>query len=160
MKLADLIDPEHVVADLRVTDKSHLLRELSARAAATLSLDQHTILEALWGREELGSTGLGKGFALPHARLPGLLKFFAFFVRLVRPIDFDSVDGRPVDLVVLLLMPANAAEQHLAALAAISRPLRDQAFVQGSRQAEGGGSVAPIVEKRLTARWPFNAEED
>ncbi len=145
MKLADLIGPEHVIAGLRVADKSQLLRELAGQAAAAVSLDPQMILNAIQSREELGSTGLGKGFALPHARLEGLAAFFALFVRLARPIEFDAIDGRPVDLVVLLLMPASASNQHLAALAAISRPLRDQAFVQRLREAEGAETLQRLL---------------
>jgi len=100
-----------------------------------VSLNQNVIFDALLARENLGSTGLGKGFALPHARLDALPRFFAIFVRLARPIDFAAIDGQPVDLVILLLTPANAGNQHLTTLAALSRPLRDAGFVQRLRQA-------------------------
>jgi PTS system nitrogen regulatory IIA component len=100
-----------------------------------LGLDQRSILGALQARENLGSTGLGKGFALPHARLAALSAPFALFVRLGRPIDFASIDELPVDLVILLLTPANGGNEHLATLAALSRPLRDEAFVRRVRQA-------------------------
>ena len=92
-------------------------------------------IDALQARENLGSTGLGKGFALPHSRLDALREPFALFVRLARPIDFDSIDDRPVDLVVLLLTPANGGSQHLATLAALARPLRDDDLVRRLRQA-------------------------
>ncbi len=104
------------------------------------------ILDALQAREVLGSTGLGKGFALPHARLDALSKFFALFVRLARPIDFAAIDGRPVDLVILLLTPANAGSQHLATLAALSRPLRDEAFVQRLRRAPDAAGVHVLLD--------------
>ena len=141
MPIGELIGVSNVIVGLRVGDKTQLLRELARRAALALSLDQRLILDALQAREDLGSTGLGKGFALPHARLDALSQFFALFVRLARPIDFAAIDDRPVDLVILLLTPANAGNQHLATLAALSRPLRDEAFVRRLRQAPGAAAV-------------------
>ena len=132
--VGELIAANHVIVGLRVADKAQLLQELARRAGAALSLDQRVILDALQARENLGSTGLGKGFALPHARLDVLTRSFALFVRLVRSIDFASIDGLPVDLAILLLTPANAGNQHLATLAALSRPLRSEVFVRRLRQ--------------------------
>jgi nitrogen PTS system EIIA component len=143
--IAELIGPDHVIAGLRVADKAQLLRELARRAAALLGRDRQTVLKALQAREELGSTGLGKGFALPHARLDGLEHFFALFVRLGRPIDFAAIDDQPVDLVILLLIPPNAGSQHLATLAALSRPLRDETFVQRLRAAADARSLHALL---------------
>ena len=145
MPLGELIGANHVIVDLRVADKAQLLQELARRAGAALSLDQRIILDALQARENLGSTGLGKGFALPHARLDGLSRFFALFVRLAKPIDFASIDGLPVDLVILLLTPANASNQHLATLAALSRPLRDATFVQRLRKAPDADALHRLL---------------
>jgi len=97
--------------------------------------------------EDLGSTGLGKGFALPHARIDGLPKFFGLFARLARAIDYDAIDGNPVDLVFLLLMPANAGNEHVAALAAVSRRFRDAEAASRLRKAD-----AATVLAMLTAR--------
>jgi nitrogen PTS system EIIA component len=145
MGIADIIGPNHVIVGLRVADKVQLLRELARRAASALSLDQRIIFDALQAREALGSTGLGKGFALPHARLDTLSEFFALFVRLARPIDFSAIDDRPVDLVIMLLTPADAGNKHLATLAALSRPLRDAAFVQRLRQASDAEAVHALL---------------
>lgn len=145
MPIADLIGPNHVVEGLRVADKAQLLAELARRAAAELSLDQQAILRALLAREQLGSTGLGKGFALPHARMNGLAKFFALFVRLHRPIEYEAIDGKPVDLVILLLTPEAASAQHLAMLAALSRPLRDEAFVLQLRRAPSAAAMYKLL---------------
>ena len=145
MTIGELIDANHVVVDLRVADKAQLLQELARRAAAALTLDQRVILDALKARENLGSTGLGKGFALPHARLDALPRFFALFVRLARPIDFASIDGQPVDLAILLLTPANAGNQHLATLATLSRPLRNEAFMQRLRQAPDAAALHKLL---------------
>ena len=145
MKIKDVIGPEQVEVGLRVSDKAQLLRELSRRAAAAVSIDQSVIHDALLARENLGSTGLGKGFALPHARLDTLPRFFALFVRLARPIDFAAIDGQPVDLIILLLTPANAGNQHLATLAALSRPLRDAEFVQRLRRAADTATIYTLL---------------
>src|SRR5215471_4522055 len=122
MTIGELIGVDHVILGLHVADKAQLLQELARKAGTELSLDQRVIHAALLARESLGSTGLGKGFALPHARLDVLPHLYALFVRLVRPISFASIDGLPVDLVILLLTPANAGNQHLTTLAALSRP--------------------------------------
>src|ERR1700726_1163198 len=126
MKISDLVDRDNIVLDLRAPDKAQVLRELSRRAGSALSIGQDVILSALQAREALGSTGLGRGFALPHARLDQLNEFFALFARLARPVDFASIDDKPIDLVILLLIPAKAGKEHLATLAALARPLRDQ----------------------------------
>jgi nitrogen PTS system EIIA component len=145
MSIGDLIGPDQVVVGLRVPDKAQLLAELSRRAAAALSLPPPALLQALQAREQLGSTGLGRGFALPHARLAQLPRIYALLARLARPIDYDAVDEKPVDLVVLLLTPEAAANQHLATLAALSRPFRDEAFVQQIRKAPDAAAVHGVL---------------
>jgi nitrogen PTS system EIIA component len=145
MPIGDLIGPSQVVLGLRVADKAQLLAELARRAATAVSLDQGAILRALQAREQLGSTGLGKGFALPHARLEGLSKFYVLCVRLQRPIEYEAIDGKPVDLVILLLTPEAASAQHLATLATLSRPLRDEAFVQRLRRASDAVTVHKLL---------------
>ena len=126
MNIADLIAPDRVVVPLRVSDKAQLLHELSHRAARLLAIDPQVILDALQTREALGSTGVGQGIALPHARIPGLPQTFGLFARLERPIDFDAIDEQPADLVFLLLMPDRAGNENIAALAAVARRLRDR----------------------------------
>lgn len=124
MDITALIEPKQVIR-LRATSKPQLLQELAQRAAKSLGIDAQAILDALTTREGLGSTGVGHGVAIPHARVSGLARFFSLFARLENSIDFEAVDGRPVDLVFLLLIPANADKEHLAALACVSRRLRD-----------------------------------
>ena len=141
MDLASLVDPRRVVFGVRANNKEQLLLDLASRAAASLNLDPKAIFNALRAREELGSTGLGEGFALPHARIEELDRFFGMFARLKRPVHFDSVDAKPVDLVFLLLSPATAQGEHLAALAAVSRHLRDKEFAARLR---GASSVAAL----------------
>jgi len=124
VEITDLLTPDRVIVGLQARSKSHVLAELARRAAAATGLPQQQIVDSLQARENLGSTGVGGGIAIPHAQIAGLERFFGLFVRLSRPIDYDAVDGQPVDLVFLLLIPANAKE-HLQALAAVSRRLRD-----------------------------------
>ncbi|MGH7100959.1 MAG: PTS sugar transporter subunit IIA [Acetobacteraceae bacterium] len=130
MTLSELLAPERVVADLVVLDKRALLVELGRRAGALLRVPGETITAALQNREEMGSTGLGQGFALPHARIKGLNWFFGMFVRLARPIAFDAIDEQPVSLVFLLLSPEEAGGEHLTALATISRRMSDPSVVR------------------------------
>jgi PTS system nitrogen regulatory IIA component len=145
MDLADLIEPNRVVFAARATNKQQLLQDLASRAAALLNLNAQTIYDALQVREELGSTGLGNGFALPHARIEGLNRLFGMFARLNRPVHFDSIDGKPVDLVFLLLIPPTAGSEHLAALAAVSRHLRDQEFAAKLRKSANATALCKLL---------------
>lgn len=145
MDLAELIAPSNIIFGVRASNKEQLLRELAARAATLLHLEPIVIFEALQAREQLGSTGLGDGFALPHARIEGLEKFFGMFVRLNRPLPFDSVDDKPVDLVFLLLIPMTAQSEHLAALATICRHMRDKEFATKLRKAASASALCALL---------------
>lgn len=125
MNLADLIAPEGVVAALKVKNKKQALQEMARKAAELTGLDQGAVFQALFQREQLASTGYGRGVAIPHGRLPGLKRVIALFARLEDPIPFDAVDGEPVDLLFVLLAPEHAGADHLKALARISRLVRD-----------------------------------
>ena len=114
------------VATIRADGKQAILRELAARFAAVYQLDQATVLAGLEDREKLGSTGFGRGVAIPHARVPDLGRPVAVFLRLESPVIFDAADAMPVDLVFGLLSPEQAGTAHLHALAAISRTMRDE----------------------------------
>jgi PTS system nitrogen regulatory IIA component len=145
MDLAELIEPDQVVYAARASNKRQLLQDLASRAATLMNLDAQVIFDALQAREELGSTGLGNGFALPHARIEGLDRLFSMLTRLNRPIHFDSIDGNPVDLVFLLLIPPAASNDHLAALACISRYLRDKEFAARLRNAPSAVSLCSLL---------------
>jgi PTS system nitrogen regulatory IIA component len=137
MDVADFITADRIALDVRVRDKARLLRELATRVAPSAGgTTADAILTALRSREQLGSTGLGKGFALPHARIEGLTDFIGSFTRLSRPIDYDAIDGAPVDLVFLLLMPEEAGASQVAALAAVSRTFRDADTIARLRGAD------------------------
>ena len=133
--VADLIKPEHVVFKLKAGTKASVLQQLAQRAATALHVDAQVLVELLSAREGLGSTGLGHGIAVPHTIVKGLPTFFAILARLEKPIDFAAIDSLPVDIVVLLLSPENAAKGHLTALAAITRRLRDANVVNALHTA-------------------------
>lgn len=141
LKLSDVIERHHVVPGLHASDKVSLLTELARRAALALKADEAEIAAALLAREHLGSTGVGHGVAIPHARVERLTKPFGLFARIEPPIPFDAIDSRPVDLVFLLLTPAQGAAGHLAVLAAISRRLRDPETAAAIRAAANGGGI-------------------
>jgi nitrogen PTS system EIIA component len=145
MDLASLVDPSRVVFGARANNKEQLLLDLASRAAASLNLDPKAIFNALRARDELGSTGLGEGFALPHARIEGLDRLFGMFTRLNRPVHFDAIDAKPVDLVFLLLIPPAAGSEHLAALASISRYLRDKEFAAKLRKAPSASALCSLL---------------
>ncbi len=134
LTLDTLIPPGHVFDRIRAADKSALLTLLARAAAEKLGLAPAEVAAALAAREALGSTGTGGGIAVPHARINALTAPSGFFARLDRPVAFDAVDGRPVDLVFLLLSPAADAE-HLRALAAVSRRLRTPGVAEAMRAA-------------------------
>ena len=136
MTITDLISPQNVLIGLRAPDKISALRTLSSKAAAATGLDPEAILTALQKREALGSTGLGRGFAVPHARLAGLERFFCLFARLTKAIDFAAIDEKPVDLICLLLIPERPGNDHVAALSAIARQMRPDPTLADMRKAK------------------------
>src|SRR5271169_3936501 len=140
MDIKDFLSPADAQVDVRVSDKARLLQELADRAANTLSLPVDRILSELLKREKLGSTGIGGGIAIPHARISGLKKPFGILVRLKHPMDFDAIDVQPVDLLFLLLLPVSSDKEQLNALASVARNLRDSDCVRNlrrSRDSEG-----------------------
>ena len=125
MPLTDLVAPNAILPALKVNNKKQVLKELAARAAVLCGQNERSIFDILMQREKLGSTAVGNGIAIPHGKLPGLNRLFGLFARLERPIDFEALDGLPVDLIFLLVAPESAGADHLKALAMIARVLRD-----------------------------------
>lgn len=139
MEISDLIGVESIVANLRVTSKKQVLQELAKRAAEVTGEHERAIFDVLMERERLGTTGVGNGIAIPHGKLATLDRLFGLFARLETPVDFQSIDERPVDLVFVLLAPESAGADHLKALARVSRLLRDGSVcekLRGSNDAE------------------------
>ena len=124
MKISDLLSPTDVMIDVRTSNKGLLLQEFAAKAADSLGLHVDQISSCLLKREELGSTGIGRGVAIPHARLPDLQRPYGLLAKLKQGIEFDAIDGHAVDIVFVLLLPAGAENLQLAALALVARTLR------------------------------------
>jgi len=134
MKISNFLSADNVLIGTS-NDKKKLLSELARKAAALVDVSPDRVLAELLKREELGSTGMGGGVALPHARFEQVRKPLGILVRLRKPLDFDAVDGEPVDIVFLLLLPEGApAGDQLGALAAIARRLRNPATAQALRR--------------------------
>ncbi len=125
MDLSDLVNPSAVVAALKATSKKQALQEVAARASALTGLDSRVIFEKLIERERLGTTGVGLGIAIPHGKFAELDRVYGLFTRLETPVDFDSLDDQPVDLIFTLLAPEEAGAEHLKALARVSRLMRN-----------------------------------
>jgi PTS system nitrogen regulatory IIA component len=124
MKISDLLLPTDVMIDVRASNKRLLLQEFAAKAAVNLGLRVDQVAPHLLKREELGSTGMGAGIAIPHARLPDLQRPHGLLARLKPPIEFDAIDGQAVDIAFVLLLPAAVENAQLSALALVARKLR------------------------------------
>jgi PTS system nitrogen regulatory IIA component len=145
MLLTDLVVPQAIVPALRVNTKKQALQELAARAAAMTGRSEREVLEVLTQRERLGSTGIGSGIAIPHGKLATLDRLFGLFARLERPIDFEALDGQPVDLMFLLLAPEAAGADHLKALAQVARLLRDPKVAMKLRESRDGEALYAVL---------------
>lgn len=151
MQISDFLQPKNIELGLSAPSKECLLQTLAARAAQALEVEQATILTALVNREKLGSTGMGRGIAIPHATLYGVSKPFGFLARLVKPIDFDAVDETPVDIVFLLLGPASSPSTALGALSCMAKALRDDEILQYVRSSDDAGALYSRIVGRLSA---------
>lgn len=143
--MIEILTPESVLPALRATSKKQALQEMSAQAARLTGLDERTILGTLLDRERLGSTGVGRGVAIPHGRLAGLDRIHGVFARAERPVDFDAIDDQPVDLIFLLLAPEGAGADHLKALARIARLLRDQDVAKKLRASRDAQAIYSVL---------------
>jgi nitrogen PTS system EIIA component len=135
MDLEDICQIADTVIDLSVQSKRALLHDLARRAAPVLKVDDDILFSALAKREELGSTGVGNGVAIPHVRLEQVKRPFGILARLQHPIPFEAIDGQPVDLVCLLLLPKENGQTQLNTLAAVARRLRSQEVLEQLRRA-------------------------
>lgn len=151
MEIFQLLSPDGVIAHLKANSKKQALQELSARAAKITGQHERAIFDTLLERERLGTTGVGNGIAIPHGRLPGLDKLYGLFARVERPIDFDSIDEMPVDLIFLLLAPESAGADHLKALARVSRLLRDKGVCEKLRGAESADAIYALLTDSPTS---------
>jgi PTS system nitrogen regulatory IIA component len=153
VEIADLLTgPDADLASVKASGKKALLAELASRAASVFKLDERKLFDRLLERERLGSTGIGGGIAIPHGRLSTLDKPRGLFARLVHPVDFDSIDERPVDIVFLLVAPEGAGADHLKALARVSRLLRDRNLVEKLRATESADALYALLVDSVQAQ--------
>jgi len=149
MDLSDLLVIDAILPRLKTANKKQALQEMAAKAAALTGRDERDIFETLMQREKLGSTGVGHGVAIPHGKLPGLERLVGVFALIDKPIDFDSLDGEPVDVVFLLLAPESAGADHLKALARIARVLRDDETAAKLRAADDAAAMYTLLTENV-----------
>ena len=145
MQLSTILKAEAVKSISSCTSKKRLFHDLGELAEACYGLSSTLVVDALIEREGLGPTGVGQGIALPHARLPSAEQVHGIFLRLEKPLNFDSVDRQPVDLVFALIAPENAGVDHLKALALVSRTLRDQSICAKLRANNDAATLHTIL---------------
>ena len=151
MSLNDLLTPDAVIASLRVNGKKQVLQELSDRAAEVSGLPAREIFDSILQRERLGPTGVGDGIAIPHGKLAKCRRIFGVFARLERPIDFEALDGLPVDLIFLLIAPESAGADHLKALATIARKLRNPNLAAQLRATRDASAIYSMMTQTPTS---------
>ena len=150
MEISDFITPASIFSKLPATSKKQALQELAKRASDIAELNERVIFDALIERERLGTTGVGNGIAIPHGKLAGLDRLHGLFARLDKPIEFDSIDEQPVDLIFLLLAPECAGADHLKALARVSRLLRDRSTCEKLRGSEDPDALYALLIETAT----------
>jgi PTS system nitrogen regulatory IIA component len=146
MTISALLSPEKIFIDTEVTSKKKLLEMIANIVADRSNLAQSTIYNNLLGRERLGSTGLGKGFAVPHARVPDLNQVIGCFFRLKQPVNFESPDNQPVDLVFTIVIPEEATEEHLLILSSLARIFSQPEVCQAIRDAANKEEIEKIIQ--------------
>lgn len=140
MQIRDVIQPQHVLI-LKARSKADLLTGLAARAADAIGLEAKAIFDLLMRREDLGSTGVGAGVAIPHTSIASLREPLALIARLDQPVPFDAIDGEPVDIVCLILTPIQAGREPLGVLACVVRRLRSPGVLAAIRKARDAGGI-------------------
>ena len=145
MTISALLSPERIFLDTEITSKKKLLELIANVVADLTNLTESSIYNGLLGRERLGSTGLGQGFAVPHARVADLDQTVACFFRLSEPVNFEAPDDRPVDLVFCIVIPEEATEEHLMILSSLARIFSRNEVCDAIRQAGDKREIAEII---------------
>jgi PTS system nitrogen regulatory IIA component len=143
--IQNLLSPDDITLRLRIADKATLLRQLAERVGSRLGLDPEEVLGAILRREALGSTGVGEGIAIPHARLDALNRPAGALAVLAQPLDFDAIDGQPVDIVFLLLLPAVSQGEQLNVLSRVARMLREPERRDDLRRARDSNAAYRVL---------------
>ncbi|MEL6766717.1 MAG: PTS IIA-like nitrogen regulatory protein PtsN [Pseudomonadota bacterium] len=152
MEMSELLTPDAVLPAVKSTSKKHVFQEIAARMGEIYGLPSRRIFDALNARERLGSTAMGYGVAIPHARIEGLDRIAGLFARLEHPLDFDAADGKGVDLMMVLLAPEDAGADHLRALAKVSRLLRENGTRSKLRQTPTGSALFALLTEPAASR--------
>jgi|SRR4051812_32948882 nitrogen PTS system EIIA component len=145
MSLKDLLNADAILPSLKVNSKKQALQELSEKAGLVSGIASREIFDALLQRERLGSTGVGNGIAIPHGKLAKAGRIFGVFARLERPIDYEALDGAPVDLMFLLIAPETAGADHLKALARTARLFRDPVVTAKIRATRDAAAIYTML---------------
>ena len=145
MDINEIISPARVLANLKPSSKKQLLQELADVGAEETGIESHAIFETLLEREKLGSTGVGNGVAIPHAKLPGMDRIVGVFAHLGKPVMFEAVDDQPVDVVFMLLAPEGSGADHLKALSRIARILRNQSTLASIRTSNDPEAIYSLL---------------
>lgn len=145
MELADILPFDCVLPSLKASGKKQVLQEIGHRASEAYGLDCGQVIENLLARERLGSTAMGSGVAIPHARMDGVERIVGVFARLEKPVEFESADDQGVDLVFALLAPEQAGADHLRALAKVSRVMRDEDMRQKLRGTSNAEALHSLL---------------
>jgi PTS system nitrogen regulatory IIA component len=141
MNISDILSEDMVLVDVDADNKRQLLEKVADLVSERKNLDRNIVFEAILERENLGSTGYGNGVAFPHARIDGLKRNVTAFVRLNRAIDYDSLDSKDVDLLAFLISSEQNGEDHLQALAAFSRALKNDGICRKIRTAKSSHEI-------------------
>lgn len=145
MKISEIMTVDSIFCGVKANNKRQLLQELSKRVAEITGIFDRTIFDSLLERENLGSTGFGGATALPHARIPEAKQVYGFFAKLNNSIDYEAIDGKPVDLVFMLISPEGSGADHLTALAQASRILKNEATCNKIRHASGKEEIYSLL---------------
>ena len=146
MTISALLSPDRIFIDADISSKKRLLEFIANAVATQFNLPQSALFNNLLDRERLGSTGLGKGFAIPHARLVNLDTTIACFIRLDQPVNFEAPDNQPVDLVFAIIIPENATDEHLKILSSLAKIFSQSEICEAIRNAGSSEEVARIID--------------
>ena len=152
MEMGDLIARDAILPAVKASSKKQVFQEIAAKAREAYGLDPRLVVEGLLAREKLGSTAMGGGVAIPHARLPDLSSISGLFARLEKPVDFEAADGQGVDLVFVLLAPEESGADHLRALARVSRLLRDGEVRRKLRETTDATALYALLTEPAASR--------
>ena len=147
MTISALLSTDRILIDADISSKKRLLEFIASTIASQFRLSESKIYNNLLDRERLGSTGLGEGFAIPHARLVDLDKTIACFIRLSQPVKFEAPDDQPVDLVFAIIIPENATDEHLQILSSLAKIFSQNEICDAIRKASTGEEVARIIDQ-------------